>query len=188
MRPNGLWASLLIVVAVVGCGVAALVALFHFTDSNFVLSIFGIAAAIITASIQYRAAKDKETDARLFTDKREVYSQLVSTLMNLFHENKTDPTKEDQEALVQKLRGIRTQLLVWGSAATLRALDSLSAGLEPEASGLPISGTKWMAELFGAIRTDLGHKDPPGAALEMALGMLNEPDRSTLRAAIKAKA
>ncbi len=38
-----------------------------------------------------------------------------------------------------------------------------------------------MAELFSLIRKDLGHKDPGEAGLEIALGMLIEPDRTILR-------
>lgn len=184
MRSNGLWASILIVVLVVGAGVVGLIALFLYTNTQFVLGVFGVGVAIITASINYRAAKEKEIDSRLFADKRTVYTELVGTVMGLFHEKKINPTEEEQKSLVKKLQGLRTQLLVWGSADTLQALDQMSGLQQPDTSGLPIAGTRWLARLFSAIRTDLGHKDPPGAALEMALGMLNEPDRSNLRAAM----
>lgn len=183
MRTTGIWTALVAATIIVAVVATAIILVFKYTDSQFVLGVFGFAAAIITASFQYRAAKDKETEARLFTQKQGVYSDLINMLMGMFHAKKTSLTDDEQAELISKLRQIRTQLLIWGSSATLLALDKMSA--LQEQSPLPINGTKWMSELFAAIRKDLGHRDPHGASLEMALGMLNEPDRSVLRAAIQ---
>lgn len=184
MSPVSIWTAFVAAIVLIAAIVGAIVVVFKFTDSAFVLGVLPIAAAIIVAAIQYRAAKDKETDARLFSQKQAAYTELIAVIMGLFHEKKTNPTPDEQTALVKKLQSIRTQLVIWGSSSTLLTLDKMGL-ITPDTSGLPIEGMKWMAELFAAIRKDLGHKDPHGAALEMALGMLNEPDRSLLRAAIR---
>jgi predicted tellurium resistance membrane protein TerC len=182
MRPKANWLGVGIVVVMMAAMTAFVVAVFKYTNSQFILGILGVAVAIITASFQYRAAKDKETESRLFSQKQAVYSELVGMTMNLFHEKKVDSNKDDQAEMVKNLQKIRTQLLIWGSAATLQALDALS-GFKAD-SVAPTTPIIWLSGLFGAIRKDLGHKDPAGAALEMALGVLNEPDRSQVRAAI----
>jgi hypothetical protein len=184
MRPIGVWTAAMVAIALIATTVGAIVFVFRFTDSEFVLGVLPIAAAIIVAAIQYRAAKDKETEARLFSQKQAAYTELIDVIMGLFHEKKSNLTSDEEATLVKSLQRIRTQLVVWGSSETLLTLDKIGF-ITSDTSGLPIKGIKWMAELFAAIRRDLGHKDPPGAALEMALGMINEPDRSVLRAEIK---
>ncbi|NWG52866.1 MAG: hypothetical protein HXY28_04025 [Hydrogenophilaceae bacterium] len=181
MRAAGLWVSLAVVLIVMAASAAAIIVVFRFTDPQFVLGVFGIAVAIITASFQYRAAKDKETDARLFSEKQAVYSDLIGTLMGLFHEKKINPTPDEQTALVKKLQAIRTKLLVWGSAETIAMLDKMGELPAAEPEQAPAHMTRWMGALFAAIRKDLGHKDPPAASLEMALGMLIPADRGRLR-------
>jgi hypothetical protein len=176
---SGLAALTVLVVAIVG----AIVAIFRYTNSAFILGVLPVAAAIIVAAIQYRQAKDKETDARLFSEKQAAYTNLIGLIMGLLHEKAVEATSEGQPALVAKLQSIRTQLVIWGSSLTLLTFDKMGS-LATDASGIPVAATKWMAELLGAIRKDLGHKDPPGAAMEMALGILKEPDRSIVRAAI----
>src|SRR5947207_13987997 len=183
MRSDGLWAAVAVVVVLVAAAVGALVAALRFTNSAFVLGVLSVAAAIIVAAIQYSQRKDKETDARLFSEKQAAYTELVGLIMGLLHEQTVGTGSEVQPDLVAKLRGIRTQLVIWGSSATLLTFDNMGS-LAADTTGMPIGATKWMAELLGAIRKDLGHKDPSGAALEMALGILKEPDRSAMRVAI----
>ena len=183
MRPIGIWTALTVSIVLVAAILGAMVVAARRTNSDFVLGVLPIAAAIIVAAFQYRAAKDKETDARLFSQKQAAYTDLIGVVMELFHEKKIDPTPDEQASLVRKLQKIRTQLVIWGSSATLLTLDKMGL-ITPDTSGMAITGTKWLAELFAAIRKDLGHKDPQGAALEIALGLLKEPDRSQLRAAI----
>ncbi|MBA3324628.1 MAG: hypothetical protein H0T41_04955 [Rhodobacteraceae bacterium] len=97
--------------------------------------------------------------------------------MGLLYEKKVNSTSDEQADLVKKLQAIRTKLLVWGSATTIAALDKM---VELPSDG-PVTMTRWMGTLFAAIRKDLGHKDPPDASLEMAVGMLISADRARLR-------
>lgn len=178
------WVSLVFLVVFVAACAAALVLVHRFTNSEFLLGVLGFVVATMTASFQYKAAKDNETNARLFTQKQEVYTDLIETLMGLFHEKKLNPTEVEQAALVKKLQNIRTKLLVWGSAATIQALDRM-ADIQPvSGERLPVTGTLWMSQLFAAIRKDLGHNDPPDAGKEMALGMLIPGDREVMRDAL----
>jgi hypothetical protein len=180
---TGLWSSLFVVLVVLGAGAAALIAAYRYTNSEFLLGVLGVAVAIITASVQYRAAKDKETQAHLFAQKQQVYTDLIETLMGLFHEKKSNPSPVEQGVLVKKLQQIRTKLLVWGSASTIQALDKM--GEIPSATEhTAATGTMWMSQLFTAIRKDLGHRDPPNAGDEIAIGMLIPADRETMRKAL----
>jgi hypothetical protein len=183
MRPVGIWTALTVAIALVAAIVIAIVLAFYFTESGFILGLLSVAGAIVIAAIQYRTAKDNETDARLFSQKQAAYSGLIGLIMRMFHEKRTNPTPAQQAALIKELQNIRTQLIIWGSSETILSLDRMGL-ITPDPSGMPTDGIKWMAELFAAIRKDLGHKDPPDAAMEIALGMLKAPDRSSLRDAI----
>jgi len=116
MRSTKLWMSLLVTSLFLLLPSCLAVLIYRFTNSEFVLGLISVAAAVITASIQYREAKSKEVDARLFGEKQKVYSELIGTIMTLFHERRTNPTAQEQAVLVKKLQQIRTELIIWGSA------------------------------------------------------------------------
>lgn len=183
MQAKNVWLGLVALVVALAAVSAAIIVIYAYTNSQFLLGILGIGAAIVTASVQYRAAKEKENDARLFAERRHVYTELMETLMNLFHQRKSNPTTEEQAELTRKLQELRTKLLIWGGAKTIKALDRMSE-MPSTPEQLPIQGTLWLSDLYAAVRSDLGHNDPPEAAREMALGLLKSPDRALLREAL----
>jgi len=156
---------------------ASAIAIHHFANSDILVALLGLAGAIIVASMQYRWAKVKEAEARLFSEKQEVYTELISTIMGMFHNPAfREPSGDlDQAQLVRKLQKIRTKLIVWGSAQTIITLDQMATLADEE--GALDKGLQWLSAIFTAIRADLGHKDPPRAGLDIALGMLIPSDR-----------
>jgi hypothetical protein len=112
-KPANIWTAIAVVAAVIVLFGAVIWLLDQFIDSDLALAFLGFAGAIATASFQYRAAKDRETEARLFSEKQQVYTELTETIMSLFHGQKTPALHIDQAELVKKLQIIRTKLIVW---------------------------------------------------------------------------
>lgn len=184
------WSSAIVAMLILLLSASLIVFLYKITESQIIIAVIGFSTAIVTASFQYRAAKDRETEARLFSDKRSVYVELIELIMGMFGKERADDSESDQASLVKKLQKIRTQLLIWGHADTVIMLDSLGSRIptnegHDSTQNIAAIGTIWMGDMFKAIRRDLGHKDNHGAAIEMALGVLVEPDRTTIRKYLK---
>lgn len=190
MEKYSLWKSVAAVLVLLSALVLAAWFVIQFTDSSFVLGVIGAVVAIMTAAFQYRAAKDRETDARLFSQKQEAYSELIETVMGLFGGVKGKSSKLSEAQLADKLQSIKIKLLIWGSYETLSALSrAAELGTKSDETSLDVAarGTEWLSELFEGIRSDLGHKDPTGAGLELALSILNEPDKTSVRNHLKSR-
>ncbi|MDP6833377.1 MAG: hypothetical protein QF512_20665, partial [Alphaproteobacteria bacterium] len=151
----------------------------NYVGAQFTIGVLGFAAAIITASIQYRSAKDKETDSRLFSEKQSIYTELMETMMGFIHQAKDPEWKFDEEEFVPRLQAIKTKLIVWGSFDTIRTLDKMGE-IEVKTDD-PSHMLVWLGELMANIRKDLGHKDPNDAGIEIALGLIIPTDRAALR-------
>ncbi|MBI1385434.1 MAG: hypothetical protein GC150_11035 [Rhizobiales bacterium] len=181
-----MWSALAVAGALVALLLAAIVVVHWFAGSQIVLSAISLATAIIVASIQYKSAKDKETDARLFTQKQAVYTELMDTIMRLFHDRKVELSEGEQAELARKFQTIRTKLIIWGSYDTIRHLDQMGTIADDLEDGDPTKGLLWLGNTFAAMRKDLGHRDPTNAGAELALGMLKPSDREKARAKILA--
>lgn len=182
------WRALAIVALAVAIFLAALWVIDQFVQSELALGIIGGAAAIITASINYRAAKEKETESRLFSEKQKVYSELIEMIMGLFHNAKVGDEGQPNEELVERIKKVRTSLVIWGSFDTIKSLDAMGeAGMSVQNTGNPVEGLRWLGALMENIRRDLGHKDSNGSDIEIALGILVPKDRAKMREMLSAK-
>jgi hypothetical protein len=169
------------VLAVIAACTYAIILLNEKTGSQVVLGILGIAGGLVGAGYQYRLGKEKEADARLFTEKQTVYSNLISTIFSLYQSDALRRKPIDHVEFARQLNDIRTSLVVWGSFQTLKALDDLAVP-DAEQQTDPLKwGLMRQAALFSAIRSDLGHKDPPDAGLEIALGIIKGDERESVR-------
>ena len=180
------WSSVLPAILLLTLSAVLIAILYKITESQIIIAVIGFSTAIVTASFQYRAAKDRETEARLFSEKRSVYVELIELIMGMFGKEHANESNSEQSDLVAKLRKIRTQLLIWGHADTVLVLDSLGSRMPTDVNSITDQDkvallTIWMGDMFKAIRRDLGHKDDVSSAVEMALGVLNEPDRTAIR-------
>ena len=150
-------------------------------DARVVVAMLGLTGAVVVASFNYRAAKSKEVDARLFPEKEKVYSELTETIITLFLRAKNPTNAIPEDELVRRLHNIKAKLLVWGSFETLYCLDQMGI-IAPEDEGNPTVGIVWVGKMFSSMRKDLGHtKDPDNAGLEAALGLLVPEDREQMR-------
>lgn len=176
MKQPSLLLAAFVALLILGGIVVALIALYKFTQSDFVLGVLGAVASVGLASYQFRKAKEREVEARLFSEKAAVYKRLIELIGTLFKQQKTGGA--DVEKLGETLQDIRTQLIIWGGSKTIQVLDSMgdnSAETDPRAL------VRWLASLYAEIRKDLGHKDKEGAALEIALGHVIVTDRHMFR-------
>ena len=136
------------------------------------------------AAYQFRLAKEKEAEARLFTEKQKVYSNLISTIFSIYQPEALKQKQPKDIEYARKFNEIRTSLIVWGSFETIKCLDSLSMS-DAELQLDPLKwGLKRQAALFAAIRKDLGHKDPDDAGLEIAIGAIKGAERAEVRTKI----
>jgi hypothetical protein len=186
-QPTNIRTALTVVSALLVLGCAAIWFLSQFVKSDFALAILGIAGAIITASYQYRVAKNREAEARLFSEKQAVYTELTETIMEIFYSAKRDSEHSiGTVEMAQKFQLIRTKLLVWGSFDTFRSLDQLGEiSLDVQNTNDPTKILVWLGRLVGHMRKDLGHKDPKDSVREIALGLIVPEERVKIREALK---
>ena len=185
-KPTDIRTALAVVSIIIVLVCAGIWFLSQFVKSDFALAILGFAGAIATASYQYRVAKNREAEARLFSEKQAVYTDLTETIMGLFHGQRTPELRMDQDELVKKLQIIRTKLLVWGSFETIRSFDQMGeTGLDVQKTNDPTAGLVWLSRLIARMRKDLGHKDPKDSILELALGLVVPEERLKFREALK---
>lgn len=158
----------------------------NFAQSGLAIALVGFAGAVVTAAFQYRAAKDKEVEARLFSEKQAIYTELTHTIMS-FLQIDNDQARTSQDETTRKLKEIRAKLIIWGSFDTLRTLDKMGEiNDDVSGDGLP-SGLIWLGNILSHMRKDLGHRDPEGSAAEIALGFLIPSDRARLRDRLRRK-
>lgn len=173
--------GLFCVLTVLAACTYSIILLHEKTGSQVVLGIFGLAGGLIGAAYQYRLAKEKEAEARLFNEKQKVYSNLISTFFSMYQPDSLRQQPIDHIELARQLSNIRTALIVWGSFETIKSLDRLSV---PDAD-VEADPLKWglsrQGELLAAIRRDLGHKDPQEAGIEIALGIISGEERAEVR-------
>lgn len=169
----GLLAALVFLAAVT----VVLIVLFKFTKSDFVLGVIGAITSVGLASYQFRKAKEHEAEARLFSEKATVYKNLILLIADLFKGQKLGQPRDIQKTS-ETLQEIRTQMIIWGSARTIRALDSMG---DNATETDPKAMMNWLAGLYAAIRADLGHKDDLLAAKDIALGHVVVTDRHQFR-------
>jgi hypothetical protein len=58
-------------------------------------------------------------------------------------------------------------------------------GLNEQRTQDPTGGLVWLSRLIAHMRKDLGHKDPKGSVVEIALGLVVPKDRVKIREALK---
>ena len=175
--------ALIIVTLIIILSIYAIWMLSKFISSDITIAIISGAVAIVIASTNYRFAKQKETEGRLFTEKQKVYSKLIEMIMGLFLRTYEGNLVQPDDELAKELHNIRTNLIIWGSLDTIKSLNDLSK-LEAKIrdSGSPAEGLIWLGNLMENIRRDLGHKDAKNSGKEIAIGIIKTEDQPAIRA------
>lgn len=150
----------------------ALVILFLILISGSI--VFGVSKewvfALLTASLsvlgwiyaQFKSSA-REVEARLFSQKAEVYSKVFETVGNVLKQTKTPlPNQKKSDARAQRdlafqLFDIKTEMLTWASDKTLKAWLEIE-NIDPATDSTKDVIQRWGA-LYGSMRADLGHTD-----------------------------
>lgn len=153
---------------------AMLIGIWMLTETKFVLGLFGGAVTIILATYQYRKAKEREVEGRLFESKAEIYQGIADLVKTILLSAKGIGAPQPEVDLARRLIDYRARMIVWSSIETLEAYDQLS-----KMEGKDIAHVfTTMARLYECMRKDLGHRDPTGSGLKIMLG--NITDASSL--------
>jgi hypothetical protein len=158
---------------------AGTVGLFFVSNAEFALGVGGICATLYGASYQFRVAKEREANSRLFAEKSKAYEGMINIVLSLFKSIKGMGPKTDNLKLAERLMDVRAKLIVWGAFDTIKALDQL--GDVSGAASDPKKTIRILGDMYEAMRRDLGHSDPPGSGLEIALGNIHANERDQLR-------
>jgi cbb3-type cytochrome oxidase subunit 3 len=129
-----------------------------------------------------RKSREKEAESRIFSQKAEVYQDLVNILRDIFMASKGWAKERKPEELAKSLMVIRYKMIVWGGQDTIRAIDALEA--VPEGAN---EGHRFLAgaNLYGAIRRDLGHQDDAALAEDLFLTQITASDKANVRRLIR---
>lgn len=146
-----------------------------------------LAAALVTfvgtvslAVWNFQRTKERESEARLFPEKAKVYAAILETIKLLVSPEEIIKNKPTQNSIVRKLLDAKFDLIIWGSPASLRAIDCLSEENLHEGDMFAK-----MAYLLGCMRRDLGHKLDYEDCEWMVLYMIKTDDKPKTQALIR---
>lgn len=157
--------------------------LLTFIKSEITIGILGFTTAIVTASIQYRAAKDKESTSRLFSEKQKVYNELMEMIMRLFAGTKDPEHQYSEGELTLKALEVKSKLLTWASFETFTAFDKIGDRIPDNAHDA--YHLVLLANVIKSMRKDLGHKDQENASNIIALSFLTPEARAEIEPLLK---
>lgn len=148
-------------------------------DFNGTMALGGVTLFATTglALWQFDRTKRKEADARIFALRAPIYEKLVVILRDLMFETKGWSDKRDPDDLARELAVITYEMMVWGGQDTVRAVMSLSE--MPNAEPGPI--LRVIANMFKAIRKDLGHTDDANLSEDLVVQMIRADEREKVR-------
>ncbi|HEX8306959.1 MAG TPA: hypothetical protein VF645_00900 [Allosphingosinicella sp.] len=125
-----------------------------------------------------RKSREKEAESRIFSEKAAVYVELVNVLRDIMMATKGWAPETETSELAKSLMKIRYKMIVWGGQDTVRAIDALEAVPEDGSDGQRFLAA---ANLYQAIRSDLGHRDDPQFAEDLFLTQIIAADKANVR-------
>jgi hypothetical protein len=144
-------------------------------NATVVVQTSAVLVTIFVAIWTYRKTKQKEAEARLFSQKASVYEPLVEQLKRLQGSTKpglTEPFNEDEFA--KALFDIQFRAIIWGDEQMIKILSDLS---EEVTDGDNQTSFGRMASLYEQIRKELGHRDKRGVGWDIIALNLVAKDR-----------
>ena len=150
-------------------------------DGSVALGGATIFATTALALWQFDRTKRKEADARLFSERAAVYQKLVTLLRDMIFEQKGWAAPITQDTRAQQLAEISYEMTVRGGQEKKRAnMRNTEIGQSDSAALM-----KTMAQLYRAIRKDLGHSDDNSLPNDLVLQMNVPEDREKVRQQLK---
>ena len=139
-----------------GWGIWLFVGMFQEASPNVKVSILSLMGVVIVATVGHFLTKKREIDARHFSEKRNIYSKIISVIADGMSSSVFSDSPLPETELVQKLLECKKELVIWGSADVIQAWNQFEMdGLKGEAKGT----LRAMERVLRAIRKDLGHDD-----------------------------
>lgn len=140
-----------------------------------------ISSTALLAVWQFSRSRKREAEARIFSQRAIIYDELIMLLRDVFWAEKgwSDDSEGDR---ARKLSTITYKLIVWGGKDTIKAVNQIRGNVKWH-PGAPFL---LMSEIFGAMRSDLGHGTDVPLADELALQMLRIEDHAYAREQIAA--
>lgn len=183
------WLTALFVVAVgfgfaVGFGILAQRIATDFNGS-VALGVTGLVATTWFGIWQFEKTKRKEAEARIFTERAAIYHRLVLMLRNMMFSIKGWELQKDQETLGRQMAEITYDMIVWGGQDTIRQIMNLTNQPEHKPQDPSVILLR-LAELFRAIRKDLGHNDDDALPEDLALILIVSSEQDELRQKMRA--
>lgn len=159
---KGLGTAIAVVLIGVGGWIAfkaiqEIVRLYNIADSDLKLGVITAGGSALAFVINNAIQSSRERRARLFEAKREAYGDFIGSFMSFFHRFAQDQEVPPHE-MVNAIRSLSTDVMTWGSAATVNAFNRYQ-----RENIIPTSDPKELfrrTEIFlRALRKDLGHND-----------------------------
>lgn len=185
MKANWIGA-LIVLTAIVGVGIGFGVVAERVVsdfDGQIALGCLTFLGGVWLAFWNVRKSREKEAESRIFTQKAAVYEDLVNILRDIFMEQRGWAPKKTQDQRAKALMVIRYKMIVWGGQETVRAINGLENVPDDSSDGPRFLAA---ANLYGAIRRDLGHSDDDAFAEDLFLTQITATDKEKVRGLIRA--
>jgi hypothetical protein len=128
-----------------------------------------------------RKSREKDAESRIFAQKAEVYESLVNILRDIFMANKGWSAPFDPGETGKALMIIRYKMIVWGGQDTVRAIAAFEQVPDSEIGQRFLA----IANLYAAIRRDLGHQDDARFAEDLFLTQIVAGDKEEVRGLLR---
>lgn len=125
----------------------------------FVGTVFGAIYAQVKS-------KQRENESRLFPQKALAYKKMFDLVGGLFDTEGKKSGNNKGDKIVDSLRDFQKDILIWGSARTLKAYNRMMSKITVESVD-PVTIALELNNLFSEMRKDLGHNDKGLTHLEL---------------------
>ena len=127
---------------------------------------------------QFQKTKQKEADARVFSERAAVYQRLINITRDMLYSSRGWSEDTPVEDRAKQLSAITYEMTIWGGQDTVRALLAMVRTVDPTNTGDMFLR---MSNLFKAIRKDLGHKDDAQMPDDLLLQLMKYEDHEQIR-------
>lgn len=170
-------ALLVILVFALGAGVLAGRAFSDFSGEA-ALGLLTFAGTMWFAIWNFNKTKQKEADAQFFPEKAKVYKQIIDIMRDVMFAQKGWIPNPDETEIAQRFARARYDLIIWGGKSTVGALEAFETQSATEDTGKMFLS---VANLYDAIRLELGHKSDERLGIDLVMSQIILEDRDKFR-------
>jgi hypothetical protein len=148
-------------------------------NATVVIQTTAVLVTLFLAIWTYRKTKQKEAEARLFTQKATVYEPLIEQLKRQQGAGKPGIAKKfDENEFTRVLFDTQFRAIIWGDEEMIKILAEIGEDV-PEGDNQILFGR--VAKLYAQIRKELGHRDTKGVGWDIIALNLIPQDRHIAR-------